>query len=77
MANFDPNERYSWPFTAWQGNYIGPTDDALLDSTVVFNLSLIANPYRPAAISTCTTTDQASHSTSSTHRCQSRLDPPK
>jgi fibronectin-binding autotransporter adhesin len=44
MANFDPAARYSWEVVAWQGTYVGPTDDATLTADTNFDFSNFVNP---------------------------------
>ncbi len=44
MANFDPNQSYSWPAARWAGGYAGPTDVATLDADTSFVTSGLANP---------------------------------
>jgi autotransporter-associated beta strand protein len=44
MANFDPNQAYSWSAVTWAGSYSGPTDASVLDATTTFDLSGFANP---------------------------------
>jgi autotransporter-associated beta strand protein len=48
MANFNPTQDYAWKFVSWQGNYTGPTTDAALTSTVLFDASTFVNPTDPA-----------------------------
>jgi fibronectin-binding autotransporter adhesin len=48
MANFDPLKNFNWKFVSWQGNYTGPTTDAALSSTVLFDASTFVNPTDPA-----------------------------
>ena len=43
-----PSRSYNWKFVSWQGNYTGPTDDATLTSTVLFDASNFVNPLDPA-----------------------------
>jgi hypothetical protein len=47
MANFDNKQQYNWKFVGWQGTYTGPTDDATLTSTVLFDASNFVNPLDP------------------------------
>jgi fibronectin-binding autotransporter adhesin len=46
MANFDPAHSYAWPFVTWQGSYTGPTTDAALTSTVIFDTTNVVNPVQ-------------------------------
>jgi fibronectin-binding autotransporter adhesin len=48
MANFDNKQQYAWKFVSWQGTYTGPTDDAALSNTVLFDASNFVNPLDPA-----------------------------
>jgi fibronectin-binding autotransporter adhesin len=44
MADFDPNNPYSWPAARWSGTYAGPTDAAALDAATSFDASGFVNP---------------------------------
>ena len=44
MADFDPNQSYSWPAVRWDGTYSGPTDPLNLDAATSFDTSGIVNP---------------------------------
>ncbi len=44
MADFDPNQPYSWTAARWTGVYAGPTDAAMLDADTSFDTSGIVNP---------------------------------
>ena len=44
MANFDPNQAYSWPAFTWTGSYNGPTSVAALDAATGFDTSGFLNP---------------------------------
>jgi fibronectin-binding autotransporter adhesin len=44
MADFDPNQSYSWPAARWAGTYSGPTDVAMLDAATSFDTSGFLNP---------------------------------
>jgi fibronectin-binding autotransporter adhesin len=48
MANFNNLQPFAWKFVSWQGNYTGPTDDAALTATVLFDASNFVNPIDPA-----------------------------
>jgi hypothetical protein len=48
MANFNPNQRYSWPFVSWEGAYTGPTDDFALNATILLDLTNFVNLYTGA-----------------------------
>ena len=51
MANFDginpPGGQYLWKLIQWQGTYTGPTTDAALNSTVLFDKTNFVNPTDP------------------------------
>jgi hypothetical protein len=47
MANFNNQQAYMWKFIGWQGTYTGPTDDATLTSTALFDTSNFVNPIDP------------------------------
>jgi hypothetical protein len=42
MADFDPNQAYSWPAVRWAGTYSGPTDVAMLDAATSFDTSVVS-----------------------------------
>jgi fibronectin-binding autotransporter adhesin len=44
MANFHPNQPYSWLAAEWMGTYTGPTSVAALDAATTFDTSEFANP---------------------------------
>ena len=44
MADFDPNQAYSWPAAHWSGTYSGPNDAAALDAATAFDTSGFLNP---------------------------------
>ncbi len=44
MADFDPNQAYSWTAAHWTGTYAGPTDVATLNADTSFDTSGIVNP---------------------------------
>ncbi len=44
MADFDPNQSYSWTAARWTGSYAGPNDAATLDADTTFDTSGFANP---------------------------------
>ncbi len=44
MADFDPNQPYSWTAARWTGAYSGPTDVATLDADTSFDTSGVVNP---------------------------------
>jgi fibronectin-binding autotransporter adhesin len=52
MANFNasnpPGGQYLWKFVSWQGTYTGPTGDAALSNTVLFDASNFVNPIDAA-----------------------------
>jgi T5SS/PEP-CTERM-associated repeat protein len=48
MANFNNLQPYAWKFVSWQGTYTGPTDDAALSATVLFDASNFVNTLDPA-----------------------------
>ncbi len=48
MADFDPNQSYSWTAAHWTGIYSGPTDAATLDADTSFDTSGIVNPIAGA-----------------------------
>ncbi|HEX4591050.1 MAG TPA: PEP-CTERM sorting domain-containing protein [Gemmataceae bacterium] len=41
----DGNQSFSWPFITWQGTYTGPTDDATLTASTVFDLTNFDNRH--------------------------------
>jgi fibronectin-binding autotransporter adhesin len=43
MADFDPTQKYVWPFITWQGTYSGPTDTATLTADTLIDTSMFAN----------------------------------
>ena len=45
MADFDPNQPYSWPAARWAGTYFGPTGAAMLDADTAFDTSGFMNPF--------------------------------
>ncbi len=44
MADFDPNQPYSWTAAHWTGTYAGPSDVAALDADTSFDTTSFANP---------------------------------
>ena len=44
MADFHPENPYSWPALRWAGTYSGPTDMAMLDAATNFDTSGFENP---------------------------------
>jgi hypothetical protein len=45
MADFDPTQKYKWPFVSWQGTYTGPTDTASLTADTLLDATAFANPH--------------------------------
>jgi hypothetical protein len=45
MSDFDPTQKYVWPFLTYQGTYAGPTDSATLTADTLLDTSLFANSY--------------------------------
>ncbi len=46
MADFNPNQSYSWTAARWMGTYSGPTDGVTLDADTSFDTSGFVNPIR-------------------------------
>ena len=45
MDNFDPTQSYSWKAVIFTGTYTGPTSDAALNASTVFNTSGFQNTF--------------------------------
>jgi hypothetical protein len=43
MSDFDPTQKYVWPFVTWQGTYSGPTNTSTLTADTLFDMSTFAN----------------------------------
>jgi T5SS/PEP-CTERM-associated repeat protein len=49
MANFNPNQQFTWKVFDWTGTYTGPTDDSSLTATVLLDRTNFVNATAPGS----------------------------